>query len=186
MRYAAKTHAQSSIAWFSRQIKIRFRWKVRSGQSLAKTSGWAPTVRWFSRNRRSMDLINPGLGCLGPYKRRSTVMPPLSPLLQQGRQYGCHSLLGNACLDYVPQVHTYGEMQQRLELDRQLAPYLQGASQTWQANLCIDWPVKPVNPPRTLNVMLQTTPAVLLGLLLSRGTAVPRRRAPPGQGGFVP
>ncbi len=67
-------------------------------------------------------------------------------------QYGFHGLLGNACLDYAPQVHTYAEMQQRLELGRQLAPHLQGASETWQANFCIDWPVKPVNPPKTLNV----------------------------------
>jgi pimeloyl-ACP methyl ester carboxylesterase len=67
-------------------------------------------------------------------------------------QYGYHGLLANACLDYAPQVHTYQEMQQRLELGRQLAPHLQGASETWQANFCIDWPVKPVNPPKTLNV----------------------------------
>jgi pimeloyl-ACP methyl ester carboxylesterase len=67
-------------------------------------------------------------------------------------QYGYHSLLANACLDYVPQVHSYAEMQQRLELGRQLAPHLQGASETWQANLCIDWPVRPTNPPKTLHV----------------------------------
>ena len=67
-------------------------------------------------------------------------------------QYGLHSLFANACLDYAPQVHTYAEMQQRLELGRQLAPHLQGASETWQVNYCIDWPVKPVNPPKTLNV----------------------------------
>ena len=67
-------------------------------------------------------------------------------------QYGYHGRIGNACLDYAPQVHTYAEMQQRLELGRQLAPHLQGASETWQANFCIDWPVKPTNPPKTLNV----------------------------------
>jgi pimeloyl-ACP methyl ester carboxylesterase len=67
-------------------------------------------------------------------------------------QYSIQGLLANACLDYVPQVHSYQEMQQRLELGRQLAPHLQGASETWQANFCIDWPVKPVNPPKTLNV----------------------------------
>jgi pimeloyl-ACP methyl ester carboxylesterase len=67
-------------------------------------------------------------------------------------QYSIQGLLANACLDYVPQVHTYAEMQQRLELGRQLAPHLQGASETWQANFCIDWPVQPVNPPRTLHV----------------------------------
>jgi pimeloyl-ACP methyl ester carboxylesterase len=67
-------------------------------------------------------------------------------------QYGYHGLLGNACLDYAPQVHTYAEMQQRLELGRQLAPHLQGASETWQATFCIGWPVRPVNLPKTLNV----------------------------------
>ena len=67
-------------------------------------------------------------------------------------QYGLHGLFANACLDYAPQVHTYAEMQQRLELGRQLAPHLQGASETWQVNYCIDWPVKSVNPPKTLNV----------------------------------
>jgi len=67
-------------------------------------------------------------------------------------QYYYHGLFANACLDYVPQVHTYAEMQQRLELGRQLAPHLQGASQFWSANFCIDWPVKPVNPPKTLSV----------------------------------
>jgi pimeloyl-ACP methyl ester carboxylesterase len=67
-------------------------------------------------------------------------------------QYGHHSVMANACLDYAPQVHTYAEMQQRLELGRQLAPHLRGASQTWQTNFCIGWPVKPTNPPKTLNV----------------------------------
>ena len=75
-------------------------------------------------------------------------------------QYGFHALLANACLDYAPQVRTYAEMQQRLELGRQLAPHLQGASETWQANFCIDWPVKPVNPPKTLNV--RGVPALLI------------------------
>jgi hypothetical protein len=45
-------------------------------------------------------------------------------------QYGFHSVFSNVCSDYPPQVHTYAEMQQRLELGRQLAPHLQGASQT--------------------------------------------------------
>ena len=67
-------------------------------------------------------------------------------------QYSIQGLLANACLDYAPQVHSYAEMQQRLETGRQLAPHLQGASETWQANLCIGWPVKPVNPPRPFHV----------------------------------
>jgi hypothetical protein len=63
-------------------------------------------------------------------------------------QYQGQGLLAVACRDYAPQVDTYQEMQQRLELGRQLAPHLQGASETWQVNACIDWPVKPVNPPK--------------------------------------
>ncbi len=35
---------------------------------------------------------------------------------------------------------------------RQLAPHLQGASETWQVNYCIDWPIPAANPPRLLNV----------------------------------
>jgi pimeloyl-ACP methyl ester carboxylesterase len=75
-------------------------------------------------------------------------------------QYSIQGLLANACLDYVPQVHTYAEMQQRLELGRLLAPHLQGASETWQANFCIDWPVKPVNPPKPLHV--QGVPTLII------------------------
>ncbi|HET9563292.1 MAG TPA: alpha/beta fold hydrolase [Mycobacterium sp.] len=75
-------------------------------------------------------------------------------------QYSIHGLLANACLDYVPQVHTYNEMQQRLELGRQLAPHLQGASETWQALFCIDWPVRPVNPPRAFTV--RGVPALII------------------------
>jgi hypothetical protein len=48
-------------------------------------------------------------------------------------QHRFHRLLTSACLDYAPQVHTYQEMQQRLELGRQLAPHLQGVSETWLA-----------------------------------------------------
>jgi pimeloyl-ACP methyl ester carboxylesterase len=62
------------------------------------------------------------------------------------------SQLGNACGDYVPQVDSWEEMQQRIQLGRQLAPHLQGASETWQVNRCIGWPVPVANPPRTLDV----------------------------------
>lgn len=67
-------------------------------------------------------------------------------------QYGAYSLLANACLDYVPQVSTWREMQQRIELGRQLAPHLQGASETWQGLLCANWPIQATNPPRSLDV----------------------------------
>jgi pimeloyl-ACP methyl ester carboxylesterase len=43
-------------------------------------------------------------------------------------------------------------MQQRIELGRQLAPHLQGASETWQALLCANWPIPATNPPRPLDV----------------------------------
>lgn len=62
------------------------------------------------------------------------------------------SLLGIACMEYAPQIHTYDQMRQRIEMGRQLAPHLQGASETWQVNYCIDWPIRPSNPPRALNV----------------------------------
>ncbi len=67
-------------------------------------------------------------------------------------QDGLFGILGNACGDYVPQVGSWAEMQQRIQLGRQLAPHLQGASETWRVNFCIDWPVPVANPPRTLHV----------------------------------
>jgi hypothetical protein len=67
-------------------------------------------------------------------------------------QQGLFNRLGIGCGDYVPQVHTWAEMRQRIQLGRQLAPHLQGASETWRVNLCIGWPVPAANPPRTLDV----------------------------------
>jgi pimeloyl-ACP methyl ester carboxylesterase len=60
--------------------------------------------------------------------------------------------LAIGCMEYVPQVHTYGEMQQRLQMGRQLAPHLQGAAELWQVNHCIGWPLPAANPPRLLDV----------------------------------
>jgi pimeloyl-ACP methyl ester carboxylesterase len=67
-------------------------------------------------------------------------------------QDGLFTLLGIGCMDYVPQVDTYAEMQQRIQMGRQLAPHLQGASETWQVMRCVDWPVPVANPPRLLDV----------------------------------
>ena len=67
-------------------------------------------------------------------------------------QDGMFGLVANACTDYVPQIDTYAEMRQRMQLGRQLAPHLQGASETWQVNYCIGWPVQATNPPRALDV----------------------------------
>jgi pimeloyl-ACP methyl ester carboxylesterase len=74
-------------------------------------------------------------------------LPPLD-----APQNGIFARGAIACLDYVPQVHTYAEMQQRIQMGRQLAPHLQGASETWQVNRCIGWPVPVANPPRLLAV----------------------------------
>ena len=123
--------------------------KVRCGQSLARTSGWAPRVCCGSRNRRSLALIMSWAGLSRALQKAIDGDASAFAVGPAGEpQYGYHGLLANACLDYAPQVHTYAEMQQRLELGRQLAPHLQGASETWQANFCIDWPVKPANPPK--------------------------------------
>jgi pimeloyl-ACP methyl ester carboxylesterase len=62
------------------------------------------------------------------------------------------TLLAIGCMEYVPQVNNYGEMRQRIQMGRQLAPHLQGASETWQVNRCIDWPIPVANPPRLLDV----------------------------------
>jgi pimeloyl-ACP methyl ester carboxylesterase len=62
------------------------------------------------------------------------------------------TLFAIGCMEYVPQVRTWGEMQQRIQLGRQLAPHLQGASETWQVLRCIGWPVPVSNPPRALDV----------------------------------
>ena len=58
----------------------------------------------------------------------------------------------NACGDYVSDIHTYADMQQRIEMGRQLAPHLQGGSETWQYVLCAGWPFKAANPPQRLDV----------------------------------
>ena len=120
-----------------------------------------------------MALTCPGLDCHARCRRRWTVTHPLLPLPQLAcrstpsgpagqRLPGlrtrctstprCSSASAHLRRDAAAQVHSYAEMQQRLELGRQLAPHLQGASETWQANLCIGWPVKPVNPPHPFHV----------------------------------
>jgi pimeloyl-ACP methyl ester carboxylesterase len=62
------------------------------------------------------------------------------------------SQLAIGCMEYVPQIRTYGQMRQRITMARQLAPHLQGASETWRVNYCIGWPLPAANPPRTLDV----------------------------------
>jgi pimeloyl-ACP methyl ester carboxylesterase len=59
---------------------------------------------------------------------------------------------GIACMEYVPQVRTWEQMRQRVQMGKQLAPHLQGASETWWVTGCIGWPVPVANPPRLLDV----------------------------------
>jgi pimeloyl-ACP methyl ester carboxylesterase len=75
------------------------------------------------------------------------ILAPAGVVLQ-----GLYNRLAIGCMEYVPQIHTYAQMRQRIQMGRQLAPHLQGASYTWQVNLCIDWPIPAANPPRLLNV----------------------------------
>jgi len=56
------------------------------------------------------------------------------------------------CMEYAPQIRTYAQMRQRIQLAHQLAPHLRGASETWQVNRCIGWPIPAANPPRFLDV----------------------------------
>jgi pimeloyl-ACP methyl ester carboxylesterase len=75
-------------------------------------------------------------------------------------QPDAQALLGIACMEYVPQVRTWADMRQRIELGRAVAPHLQGASETWQVLLCGGWPVPVANPPRALDV--RGVPALLV------------------------
>lgn len=60
--------------------------------------------------------------------------------------------LAIGCMDYVSEIHTWAQMRQRLQLGRQLAPHLQGASEQWDVLRCMRWPVKAANPLRRLVV----------------------------------
>lgn len=75
-------------------------------------------------------------------------------------QSGFQARAGIGCMEYVPQVRTWEQMQQRIEMGRQLAPHLQGASETWWVNGCIGWPIEAANPPRLLDV--QGVPALVV------------------------
>jgi pimeloyl-ACP methyl ester carboxylesterase len=71
-----------------------------------------------------------------------------------------YAALAIGCMDWRSEIHNYGEMQQRIELGRQLAPHLQGAVQTWTLARCIGWPVDTANPVRRLDV--RGAPTILI------------------------
>ena len=60
--------------------------------------------------------------------------------------------LANHCGDYASDIHTFADMQRRIEMGRQLAPHLQGASEFWQGVLCVGWPFPVANPVARLDV----------------------------------
>src|SRR5262249_42295233 len=62
------------------------------------------------------------------------------------------SELAVICSDSSSSIHTYAEMERRIQLGRQLASHLHGASQAWSVLRCIGWPVKTANPRRHLHV----------------------------------
>jgi pimeloyl-ACP methyl ester carboxylesterase len=94
---------------------------------------------------------------------RSTLRGDAEPFAQPPAdvaQGDLENLLGIGCMEYVPQVHTYSQMRQRIQLGRQIAPHLQGATETWRVNFCINWPIPAANPPRLLHV--QGVPALIV------------------------
>jgi pimeloyl-ACP methyl ester carboxylesterase len=60
--------------------------------------------------------------------------------------------LANHCGDYASDIHTFADMQQRIEMGRQLAPHLQGASEFWLGVICVGWPFEVANPVRRLDI----------------------------------
>ena len=70
----------------------------------------------------------------------------------QGPTDNIFARMANHCGDYASDIHTFADMQQRIEMGRQLAPHLAGASEFWQGMLCVGWPFKVANPVRRLNI----------------------------------
>src|SRR5215213_3347375 len=104
-----------------------------------KPSIYGPDISWGGLSRHIRSALR---GDATPFAQ-----PPA-----EVAQDDIENLLGIGCMEYVSQVHTYGEMRQRIQLGRQVAPHLQGAAEIWQATLCIDWPIPAANPPRRLHV----------------------------------
>lgn len=70
----------------------------------------------------------------------------------QGPTDNLFARIANHCGDYASDIHTYADMQQRIEMGRQLAPHLGGASEFWQGMLCVGWPFKVANPVHRLDI----------------------------------
>lgn len=70
----------------------------------------------------------------------------------QGPTDNLFARVANHCGDYASDIHTFADMRQRIQMGRHLARHLQGASEFWQAMLCVGWPFKVANPVRRLDV----------------------------------
>ena len=63
------------------------------------------------------------------------------------------TLFAIGCMEYVPQVHTWAEMQQRIQMGRAARTAPAGRRpRPGRSIRCIGWPVPAANPPRTLDV----------------------------------
>jgi pimeloyl-ACP methyl ester carboxylesterase len=98
---------------------------------------FGPDLSWAGLSRALKAALD---GDGRPFAQPPPTVPDDTPLITIG------------CQEYVPQVTSYAQMRQRIRLGRELAPHLQGATETWQVNRCIDWPVPAANPPRALHV----------------------------------
>ncbi len=63
-----------------------------------------------------------------------------------------YAQMANHCGDYVSDIQTFADMRQRIEMARQLAPHLQGASEFWLGGICIGYPLEVGNPQRPLDI----------------------------------
>ena len=106
---------------------------------LKEPSVYGPELSWAGLSRAIASAV------AGDASRFA--LPPA-----EAAQEDLSAQLAIGCNEYVPQVRTYGQMRQRIQMARQLAPHLQGASETWRVNYCIGWPVPVANPPRALDV----------------------------------
>lgn len=103
--------------------------------ALKEPSIYGPDASWAGASR--------ALAAAMARDASAFALPPEADLSSRG---------ANACLDYVSEIRTYADMQQRLELGRQLAPHMQGASEMWQVVNCLNWPIPATNPLHRLDV----------------------------------
>ena len=75
-----------------------------------------------------------------------------------------------ACLDNPAEVTTYRDLRRLMRQAREVAPHLQGASESWTLLRCLGYPIPGTNPPRRLDI--RDVPPILL-VELHRATPRP-------------